>query len=99
MGPRARCLSGAVRLVAVHSLPPGAVQVISRGASGRRAKVCDRTLGECPVSRALRRLFAGAFHTAGVASEWVAAARATPSGDHALAASLARCNWSLSIFA
>ncbi len=46
MGPRARCLSGAVRLVAVHSLPSGAVQVVSRGASGRRANVRDRTLGE-----------------------------------------------------
>jgi len=36
--------------------------------------------------------------TDGVVCEWVAAARATPSGDHALAASPALCNRSPSIF-
>ena len=119
-GPRARRLTGAVRLVAVelrrggpctrcrlarcngsttpphhpgstYSLPPWRGEVGALVLPGRGA--CSRP--SCQWARPYIRPMA---RTDGVVCEWVAAARATPSGDHALAASPARCNRSPSIF-
>ncbi len=68
--------------------------------SHRNASACGRKQEQVwPSCQCVRPYVRPMAHTDGVACEWVAAARATPSGDHALVASPARCNWSPSIFA